>query len=143
MRHGLIFGTVCLALATAAWGHQGVKNPGVMARMEAMKQVGTATKVLGDMAKQKTAFSETQAKAAKAALVRHLSEAEPLFRDPHADPKSEALPVIWEDYARFEDMMRKAARAAQRMDVSDLDALRVSMRAVAKSCSGCHEDYRE
>ena len=143
MRKAIAFGLI-LATATAAWAHQGVKDPLVMARMEAMSDIAAATKLLGDMAKGAAAFDAAQAREAAATIERLAAETPARFETPADDPKSEARPAIWE---RFEDFRTKAqaleaaARAAQPLRTEA--ELKAALAALGAACKACHEDYRE
>ena len=132
-----------IAIATAALAHEGVKDPGVKARMDTMSRVGAATGVLGDMAKGKTAFDATQAEAARASLVAAFKEVPEVFAEPHQDPKSEALPVIWEQFDDFLAKNTEAIAAGEAMTLASLDDLRGSMGALGASCGSCHKAYRK
>ena len=87
--------------ASAALGHGGVLNAAVLARMEAMKAIGDATKVLGEMAKGAVAFDANAARAAAETIATHAADTPALFEAREADPKSEAKPGIWENFADF------------------------------------------
>ena len=130
-------------LATAALAHSGVKNPGVLARMDTMKSVGAGAGTLGDMAKGKIDFDPAKAEAARAQIIAALNQVPETFKEPHTDPKSEALPVIWEEFDSFLDKNSDAIAAVESMDLGDLDLLRGSMRALGGGCSGCHKAYKE
>ena len=143
MRHTILTVSAVLIGATAVLAHQGVKDPGVMARMDGMKQVGKAMSVLGDMAKGKAAFDADAAAAAKTAALEHLARVPELFKEPHDDPKSEALPVIWTDFDSFLDRNRASIRAVEALDLTGLDGLRSTLSAAGKGCSGCHKDFRQ
>lgn len=143
MNRPVISMVMVLGLATAALAHQGVKDPGVMARMEGMKTVGKAMDLLEDMAAGKRPLDLIQAQGAKAAIARHLGEAEALFKEPHSDPKSEALPKIWEDYAGFTASLDKAWDATTKLRVRNLDALRATLPITGQGCLDCHKVYRK
>ncbi len=132
-----------LGLATAALAHQGVKDPGVMARMDGMKAVGKAMDLLKDMAKGTRALDVIAAQGAKAAIARHLGEAEALFKEPHFDPKSEALPNIWDDYAGFTASLNKAWDATTTLRVRNLEDLRGTLPMTGQGCLDCHKVYRK
>ena len=136
----------CLTLvAVAAFAHSGVKNPAVMKRMNAMSAVGDATKVLGEMAKGATAFDAAAADAALAVIAAKAAEVPALFEAAETDPKSEALPAIWEDYGDFTakaKAMEVAAQAAQGTLVAQAD-VRGALAAVGETCKGCHKSYRK
>jgi len=134
---------VPLLFATpVAWAHEGVKDPGVMARMHAMKSIGTSSKVLRQMASGRIAFDAVDAEAAKTALIRHLEDTEGLFKEPHTDPKSEALPAIWETFEDFRAKTDAAILKARALDVGSVEGIRATLPASGQTCVACHEAYR-
>ena len=133
------------AMTTVALAHEGVKDPTVMARMHLMKEIGAATKIVGDMAKGATDFDAQTARAAAEDLERHAAEIAAAFEDPADDPKSEALPAIWTDFADFTEIAEEMRRASQiEADdlVSEADLKRILI-AIGRTCTDCHELYRE
>ncbi|WP_299923780.1 cytochrome c [uncultured Pelagimonas sp.] len=136
---------VAACLGSVALAHGGVKNAAVMARMEAMKSIGDAMKVMGTMAKGKTDFNAATARAAAADVARFAAQTPALFKAPEDDPKTEALPAIWE---RFEDFTTKAQETerlahglAQTVETkADLDA---GLMLLGASCKACHKEYRK
>jgi cytochrome c556 len=133
---------VSLLVATSLHAHEGVKDPGVMARMHAMKTVGQAMKVLKDMAAGKRTFDLSGAQTAQQAIVKQLSTTETLFAEPHSDPKSEALPAIWKNRDDFNLKTEAALQAAQRLDVSTLEMIQLGLPGVGQGCLDCHKAYR-
>lgn len=134
--------TMALGIATAALAHDGVKNPTVKARMMLMGEVKDATGIIVAMAKGEAPFDATQAQAARTALVKAARQVPGAFGAPETDPKSEALPVIWEDWKGFVDQADRFSAAATAMDVTSLDTLRAGVGPLGKSCGSCHETYR-
>ncbi|HUG99782.1 MAG TPA: cytochrome c [Gammaproteobacteria bacterium] len=61
--------------------------------------------------------------------------------------ETEALPVIWEDHARFEELAANVRRSAERLaEVAgggDREAARTAVTAVTDDCKACHERFRE
>ena len=143
MRKTVLILTSSLMIASMALAHNGVKNPAVMARMQGMEQIGAASKVLGNMARGRVAFDAEAATSAKAALAQHAAEIPALFEAQEDDPKSEALPAIWSDFADFTakaDTLRDAAKA---MDVTSAETIAAGMGEVGGACRSCHKAYRE
>ena len=133
------------AATNAALAHGGVQNPAVLARMDAMKAIGDATKVLGEMAKGATAFDAATAQAAAAEIAAHAAETPALFEAPETDAKSEALPGIWEDFA---DFTAKASALEARADtlasgLETPDDLNAGLGQLGEACTACHKAYRE
>ncbi|MDA7429370.1 cytochrome c [Primorskyibacter aestuariivivens] len=133
---------VVLAGTGAALAHTGVKNKTVLERMDGMKALAEQVKVLGDMAKGKTAYDADRAAAARTALIEEAAKVTAEFEAPETDPKSEALPVIWSDWDGFVSDARALENAVAALDTGSLDGVRAGLGAVGQSCSGCHEDYR-
>lgn len=128
--------------AGTALAHTGVKNKIVLERMDGMKALAEQVKVLGDMAKGKTAFDATRAAAAKVALSGQAARVTAQFEAPEQDPKSEALPAIWRDWDGFVAEARALEDAIAALETGSLDTVRAGLGAVGKGCSGCHETYR-
>ncbi|MCB1350342.1 MAG: cytochrome c [Maritimibacter sp.] len=131
--------------ASAALGHGGVQNAAVLARMEAMKAIGDATKVLGEMAKGAVAFDANAARAAAETIATHAADTPALFEAREADPKSEAKPGIWENFADFtakaKDLEGLAGDLATGLDSPE--PLRAGLGQLGDACKACHTEYRE
>lgn len=118
-------------------------DPNAKMRSDLMKGVGGATKVLADMAANKTAFDGAAAEAAKAKLVESAGMVAEAFKtEGDLDPASEAKPEIW---TSWDDFLKKAGdmkAAAEAADVSSAAAIGASMAALGGSCKACHDTYR-
>lgn len=61
--------------------------------------------------------------------------------------KTEALPVIWEDPERFEELAANVRRSAERLarvaTEGDQDATRAALTRLTDDCKACHERFRE
>lgn len=141
---GVLIG-VMVALAGTALAHSGVQNAAVKARMHAMNQIGADTKVLGQMAKGETGFDAAAARAAAARIAQHAGQTPALFEAREDDPKSEARPEIWADYADFTARAHDLERVAgdlSRQIAAPAD-LRAAIPMLAGACKACHSKYRE
>ena len=60
---------------------------------------------------------------------------------------SEALPIIWQEWSRFEehrvDYLQQAEALMRSAESQDMDAVKSSYGRVAKSCKSCHERYKD
>lgn len=128
--------------AGAALAHGGVKNAEVMARMNLMGEIKENVGILGKMAKGSVAFNADRAEAAKGALIDAAVQIPAAFENPANDPKSEALPTIWEDWEDFSAQAAGMAKSVASVDVSSLAGVQTGMKVIGQSCSGCHKDYR-
>lgn len=132
-------------IAFGAFAHSGVKNPAVMARMDGMSAVGKAMKTLGKMANGAIAFDAKEAERAVDTLNTEAARITVLFEAREGDPKSEALPAIWDNFADFSvkaAAMQDAVRAAQGQIKSQAD-LAPALQPIGQSCKGCHTLYRK
>lgn len=141
MRRRALALTLILAGGTAL-AHEGVQNPAVMERMDLMKSIGTETKALGDMVQGKTAFDPARAAAAQAALTEAAARIPALFKTRETDPKSEALPAVWDDWSGFVAKAEAMEAAARGLQTGSAQALQDSFADLGQSCRACHEDYR-
>jgi len=135
---------ILVAVAGLAHAHSGVQNPAVLERMDAMKTMGDATKVLGQMAKGEAPFDADAARDAAARIAAQAARTPALFEAPETDPQSEARAVIWDEFDDFADKSAtlEAVASGMAQDVTSLAALRGQMRELGGACKACHEDYR-
>lgn len=137
-------GLLVVVATTAALAHSGVQNPAVKARMDGMSAIGKNTKVLGSMAKGEVAFDAQSAREAANLIAHHAAQIPDLFEQQASDPKSEALPTIWQSYTDFlvkADALEVAASAAA-SGISTESDLRPALAAIGGSCKSCHKIYR-
>ncbi|MEM9579931.1 MAG: cytochrome c [Pseudomonadota bacterium] len=132
-----------LTFATTLAAHQGVKDPDVMARMNAMTSAKDALNTLGNMAKGEIAFDPGKAEKARKDLARIGGETINLFAKPAQDPKSEALPLIWVSYPDFTQRALNMNAAFNKLDVSSLATLRAGLPEAGATCLSCHQSFRK
>ena len=131
-----------IVVAGSALAHDGVKNPAVLARMEGMKKMGGAAKILGEMVKGAVAFDAASANAAMETLRVESARIEALFEAEEDDPKSEAVPAIWQNYPDF-TAKAEALNAAASGSVGTLTDLQGVISQIGGACRACHKGYRE
>lgn len=135
-----------LSLSTTALvAHEDVANQAVRERMVLMSEIADNTKTLGTMVKGELPFD---AEAAKAALVKisELSAKSPAaFEAQEMDPKSEAKPILWEEFDKFTALANTLSQdtAAAAQSLSTMDDLKVAMGKTGGGCKACHSQYRE
>lgn len=63
------------------------------------------------------------------------------------DLETEALPVIWENFERFEELAGNARQSAERLaevaTSGDEAASRQALSALTDNCRACHDDFRK
>ena len=133
------------AFGTAALAHSGVKNEAVMKRMALMTSIAEQMKIVGSMAKGQATFDAEKARAALQEISQDSSGIPHLFKTQADDPKSEALPKIWEQFDTFtalaNDTAKLSAQLATTVD-SKADLLNV-LKQMGASCKACHADFRQ
>jgi cytochrome c556 len=134
--------SIAIALTAAAIHAHTVENPAVQKRMDVMKEIKGAMGVLGGMAKGAIAFDATAAGAAQNTLIEQSGMVAATFEANETDPKSEALPSIWENWDTFVEMADDLTFAAEGLDASSLDGVRGGLGNIGASCGACHKKFR-
>lgn len=145
MRNRVFIASVLTLCASVALAHTGVKNAAVQVRMHGMKMIADNVKVLGSMAKSQIAFDAQSARAAAAVIEQHAAQSVDLFAPEESDPKSEALPAIWENFDDFTAKARdlEAVAGGLATSINSLEDVRAAMGPIGATCKACHAIYRE
>ena len=138
----IVITTISIALTAAAIHAHAVENPAVQKRMDVMKEIKGAMGVLGGMAKGAIAFDATAAGAAQNTLIKQSGMVAATFEANETDPKSEALPSIWENWDTFVEMADDLTFAAEGLDATSLDGVRGGLGNIGGSCGACHKKFR-
>jgi len=135
----------CMAMVTMVLAHEGATGI-VKERMDSMKSMGDASKGIVDMLKGKTAYSSGALVEYATTINQHSKNIPDHYPSGSLQDVSEALPVIWERWDEFEQLAKQLeSSSAALIDTAqnkDRKAVRAQFAKVAKSCKGCHEDYR-
>ena len=134
--------TVAIAMSGATIHAHSVENPAVQKRMDVMKEIKGAMGVLGSMAKGAIAFDTAVAGAAQNTLIEQSGMVATTFEANEKDPKSEALPTIWENWDTFVEMADDLTFAAEGLDTTSLDGVRGGLGNIGASCGACHKKFR-
>ena len=130
--------TAVLLLAGFLLAAHGGATGIVKQRMDAMVDIGRATKTIRDAIRR----SEPDAvRDAAGRIARHAAEVPKLFPDGSFHHPSEALPAISTDRAAFNALAAKLALAADEL-ASNADAPREAARKLADACKQCHTRFR-
>jgi len=145
MKKTTLLTSLAFVAATAVFAHQGVQNATVMARMVSMSALADNMKVLGTMAKGAVAFDADKARLAAKQIAEHAAQTPDLFEANETDPKSEALPVIWENFEDFSTKSDNLAVIARTLStgIESPGDLPAAMRDLGTSCQACHSVYRK
>ena len=134
--------TVVIALSGATIHAHSVENPAVQKRMDVMKEIKGAMGVLGSMAKGAIAFDAAAAGAAQNTLIEQSGMVATTFEANETDPKSEAVPAIWENWDTFVEMADDLTFAAEGLNTTSLDGMRGGLGNIGASCGACNKKFR-
>ena len=90
-------------------------------------------------------FDADAARAALLNISREASQIPALFETAATDPKSEALPVIWDEFDSFTSRaseLESLTRGLAGSVTTEAD-LRLVIQQLGKACGACHSDFRE
>jgi len=129
-----------LILAASAVG---AGNP-VEERQATMKHIGQGVKEASGYVSGKDAWDAAKVKALMSGIAADAKKAHGLFpKGSDKDPKSEALPKIWESKADFDKKMDELAAAATTAGKSaNADEFKTNFKAIGATCKSCHDSYR-
>lgn len=133
------------AFGTAALAHSGVKDETVKKRMALMTGIAEQMKVVGTMAKGQATFDAEKARAALSQISAASARIPQFFEMRADDPKSEALPEIWEQFERFTVLSNNTAQLADQLatTVNSQTDLPAVLKQMGASCKACHADFRK
>lgn len=115
-------------------------------RQSVMSIIGTNMGAIGDIMKYRLELPGAVANHANQ-MAEAASLIAPAFRKKLAEGATDAKPEIWADWAKFEKAIARYQGAARDLATaaSSDDPSRVgpAMRALGKSCGGCHKPFRK
>jgi cytochrome c556 len=117
-------------------------NPAAKARQELMDDIAKNVQLLSDMGREKVAFDQAAAEAAKAAIVADAGKIPEAFKANETDPKSRAKPEIWTNWSSFEAHAKSLGDAASAPNVSTAGSIKGAMDGLGKVCGSCHQDFK-
>jgi len=149
MKHAIIAAVVGVSTLIVSGSALAQAKPEVLVkqRQAAMTLIGKYFGPMGRMAQGKAAYNADTVKR-NAGFVAALSKMPwDGFKENTQDVKSRALPAIYSDAAKFKEAASNfeaaAAKLASAAAGGDEEAIKGQIKAVAKSCGGCHNDFRE
>lgn len=130
--------------AAGALAHSGATGV-VKERMDGMEAMSDAAKAIGAVKIGALPFDPDLIRRAAGEISRQARAAHDLFPEGSSTGKSEALPAIWTERARFDALLDDLIAAADRLEAAAADepAAMAAADEVAEICKDCHEDFRE
>ena len=140
---------VVASISLTAFAHGGATGI-VKERMDAMEVMGKAMKSVGAMIKGQAAYDPAGIEAAAEVIAQHARDIPTLFPDSHESRHgkvTDALPAIWEQKDRFDqlaaDMLREAQTLSANAQEAEKRTVRLQFAKTAKVCSACHTAFRK
>jgi cytochrome c556 len=145
-RNWVIFSAAVLLLVGAgvATARTDASNP-IAARHKILKGMGRATKPVVLMLKGEATFNRATVLKTLEIYIDGSKKLPSLFPvPPKPGQKTEALPKIWQNKARFNALYAKLAKdsAAAKVSIVDEASLRAHFRSLLGDCKTCHDDFR-
>lgn len=147
LRRFAIASTILVALATT-YPHaiQAADDP-IATRQQLMKNVGSATRALGEMVRGKAEYNAATAEQAMRSIAASSAAFKHYFPEgSETGGDTEALLAIWEkndEFVAINDKMMNAAFAGVAGAKTDLDSLKAAFGPVVQNCKSCHEGFRQ
>jgi cytochrome c556 len=142
---GLIIGCLFVAWQVSAHEHKEDLPAGpIRDRHALMEEIGDHAKKIGGALKQGT----TEGVAAEAdGISVEAKKINALFPKGSTDPKSRALPAIWENWDKFVELAKQLETTSQSLSsaaaASDDEDLKEKSQKVFATCKSCHDQFRK
>ncbi|MBA1156525.1 c-type cytochrome [Microvirga mediterraneensis] len=138
-----IFAAGLVALGVSA----AIAQSDVVAQRQAlMKEMGAQTRPIGAMMRGQEPFDLAKVQAGLKVLAENPVKFVALFPENSKDaPKTEALPAVWENKAKFESYGKKMSQDAQTAmaSIKDEASFKTEMPKVLQNCGTCHNEFRK
>lgn len=121
----------------------------ILARQAGFKKMGAAMKAL--KAEESSETPSKPAMAAAAATILATARGQGALFPPGSDAsagiKTDALPAIWTDTAKFNSdmaaLVSEAGKLTATVDGGDKDAIIAQTKALGGTCGACHKQFRQ
>lgn len=120
----------------------------IEARQEQLKKIGKAFKTISDQLKAGSPDIAQIQTAAASVPKEALGMADwfPEGTGPQSGVETDALPIIWEDKADFDEKVTAMQDAAAQLDAvaqgGDVAAIAAAFKTTGGKCKDCHDKYR-
>ncbi len=115
-------------------------------RQGLMKEMGAQTRPIGAMLRGQEPFDLAKVQNGLKVFAENPKKAAPLFPENSKNvDKTEALPTVWENKAKFEANLAKLSQDAQTAmsTIKDEATFKAEMPKVLQNCGACHNDFRK
>ncbi|MGE4111344.1 MAG: cytochrome c [Burkholderiales bacterium] len=149
MKHALIAAVLGASTLLVCGSALAQAKPEVLVkqRQAAMTLIGKYFGPLGGMAQGKVPYNADTVKRNAGYLAALSKMPWDGFNASTQDVKSRALPAVYSDSAKFKDAASNfeaaVAKLASAAGSGDDEAIKGQIKAVSKTCGGCHNDFRQ
>jgi cytochrome c556 len=150
MKKAFVAAGIAVALGTGAGIALAQVKPDVLVkqRQSAMTLIGKYWGPIAGMASGKVSPYNADVISRNATYLENLAQMPwDGFHESTKGEKSRALPAIWTDKAKFDELAQRlqseTAKLGQVARAKDEAAVKQQYAAVGKVCGGCHESFRE
>ncbi|HZB62180.1 MAG TPA: cytochrome c [Microvirga sp.] len=115
-------------------------------RQNLMKEMGAQTRPLGGMMRGQEPFDLAKVQNGLKVFAENSRKFVTLFPESSKNAeKTEALPTIWENKAKFESIGTKLSTDAQTAltTIKDEASFKAEMPKVLQNCGACHNEFRK
>ncbi len=137
---------VVVALALVGASHSGDDAAYLKHRQKVMQAVGGHMGSIGAILKNKLPY-KTSIVAHAQSLQMTSTVIEDAFKKKITEGKTDAKPDIWKDWDKFvaaaKKMGEESGKLADVVQAGDMAAIGPQVKALGKSCGGCHKPFRK
>ncbi|MCD6071946.1 MAG: hypothetical protein K0S42_2462 [Microvirga sp.] len=115
-------------------------------RQALMKEMGAQTRPIGAMMRGQEPFDLAKVQAGLKVFAENPKKFVALFPESSKNAeKTEALPTIWENKAKFDSLGNKMSQDAQAAmtTIKDEASFKAEMPKVLQNCGACHNEFRK
>jgi cytochrome c556 len=115
-------------------------------RQALMKEMGAQTRPIGAMMRGQEPFDLAKVQAGLKVFAENPKKFVTLFpENTKDDPKTEALPTVWGNKAKFDSIGNKLSQDAQTAmtSIKDEASFKTEMPKVLQNCGACHNEFRK
>lgn len=145
MKHMTLALAACAAIAAPTVIAQSTAEDLISYRQAVMSSIGADMGAISAIVRGKVSYGDHMAAHARS-IHSSLTTLNDLFDPASADGETEALAAIWEKPEEFAEAVNASQEAAENflatVEGGDASQFGRSFGALARTCSGCHDDFR-
>jgi len=148
MRTKAILALAMIIIGSAAYAQAQTSAEFISARKSQFMEIGAAFKQINDQFRRDMPIKIVVTRAT-AKIVNNLSQVGanfPAGSDQAPGVKTNALPIVWSERARFDQLLSTALQSSRQLQAmvqsENFAAAQNQVRVVGRACAACHDRYR-